>query len=76
MNNGIEFINRENPSNMTVLEGESKAKTKVFYDGIIYPSQAEMARQTGINKATINSWLKGKNKMPKEIKEKGLKYYE
>ena len=76
LDNGIEFINRENPNNMIVLEGKSTTKTKVFYDGVIYPSQAEMARQTGINKSTINCWLKCKNKMPKEIEEKGLKYYE
>lgn len=45
---------------MIVLEGKSTAKTKVFYNGVIYPSQAEMSRQTGINKSTINYWLKGK----------------
>ena len=57
LDNCIEFINRENPSNMIVLEGESTAKTKVFYDGVIYSSQAEMSRQTGINKATINTHM-------------------
>lgn len=54
---------------------KQKSRTKVFFDGVIYNSQAELSRITGIKKATINAWLKNKNKMPVYIQEKGLRYY-
>lgn len=51
-------------------------KTKVIYDGVIFDSQRSLAKFLGVNSSTLNSWLKGKNKMPIEYKEKGLDYIE
>lgn len=51
-------------------------KTKVIYDGVIFDSQRDLAKFLNIKPATLNSWLKGKNKMPEKYKEKGLKYIE
>lgn len=51
-------------------------KTKVWYDGVIYESQKELADFLQVKKATLNSWLTGKNKMPQKYKDKGLSYVE
>lgn len=52
-----------------------KENKKIFYDNKIYNSQRELAKELNINFATLNSYLTGKNKIPKELKEKGLSYY-
>ena len=50
-------------------------KKGIEYDGNIYSSQVELALFLNVKKATLNSWLRCKNKIPKIHKEKGLKYY-
>ena len=50
-------------------------ETRIEYDGNIYSSQVELALFLNVKKATLNSWLRCKNKIPKIHKEKGLKYY-
>lgn len=58
-------------------EYQSKpSKTRVIYDGIIFETQRSLAKYLNIKPGTLNSWLKGKNKMPEEYKNKGLNYIE
>lgn len=73
-NKNIGFV--DNSLNDKIKFSERKhQKTKVVYDDVVYDSQVELSRKIGIKKATINAWLKNKNKMPLYIQEKGLKYY-
>lgn len=68
--NGISFLDREN-KDLISYDNEKR----IEYDGNIYNSQVELALFLNVKKATLNSWLRGKNKIPKIHKEKGLKYY-
>lgn len=68
---GLSYVEEDNVS----FTSQIKAfRTPIQYDGKIFCSQAELAKFLNINKATLNSWLLGKNKMPKEMIEKGLQY--
>lgn len=69
---GIKLLDRPN---IKLKVNEKPTKTKVEYDGKIYNSQSELADFLGIKKATLNAWLKNKNPIPNEYKEKGLKFH-
>lgn len=71
LDRGFKYIDKDT---IDLISTEKGHKTKVEYDGIIFDSQAELARFLNIHKATLNSWLVGKNKMPQNMIEKGLKY--
>lgn len=45
-------------------------KIKYLYNGKYFESQKKLAEYLGVKSATLNSWLKGKNKMPKGIENK------
>lgn len=49
-------------------------KDIIIYDGKEYSSQKELALELNVSCALVCNWLKGKNKVPKEIASKGLKY--
>lgn len=67
---GIKLLDRQN---IKLKVNEKPRKTIIEYDGKIYNSQVELANYLDINKATLNSWIVGKNKLPKEYAEKGFK---
>lgn len=55
--------------------GESNAASdKVICEEVVYMSAAECAREYGIKSGTLRSWLSGRRKMPKEWKDRGLRY--
>lgn len=54
----------------------SKKCKLVICEGIIFDSISSCAEHYGIKNFTLSKWLKGKNPMPQEFKDKGLKYYE
>lgn len=58
-----------------VNENHPRAR-KVYCDGIIFGCIKFCAEYYNINISTLSSWLRGVNPMPKEFKEKGLKYYQ
>lgn len=45
-------------------------KIKYQYEDKIFESQKKLAEYLNVKPATLNSWLKGKNKMPKNIENK------
>ena len=47
----------------------------VFCENTIFTSITQCAKYYGINRKTMNDWLTGKNPMPVDFQEKGLKYY-
>lgn len=47
----------------------------IYYDGRYFSSQVELAKYMGVKKATLWAWLNGKNSIPKEYEQKGLKAY-
>lgn len=51
-------------------------KLKYECEGIIFESQKKLAEYLGVKPATLNSWLKGKNQMPKYIVNKNIKSIE
>lgn len=58
-----------------ISESRLKLYKKVIFDNIIYDSASHLARAINKSPTTIRAWLNGEYTMPKEIKEKGLKYY-
>lgn len=71
LNRGLQYINQDTTELVSTEKGH---KTKVEYDGMIFDSQVDLAKFLKIKKATLNSWLVGKVKMPQYMIEKGLKY--
>lgn len=53
----------------------SKKCRLVTCEGIIFGSINECALHYNIKPCTMEKWLSGKNPMPQEFKDKGLKYY-
>lgn len=51
-------------------------KKKVFYDGKIYSSLAELSREISVGSPLLCRWINNINKMPKEYKDKNLHYVE
>lgn len=47
---------------------------KVECDGITFPSTLEASIELKLNRSTMKSWLNGHTKMPKEWKDRGLRY--
>ena len=45
-------------------------------DGIEFPSLIKVSQYLGVKKGTVWAWLKGKNKMPEQYQERGLRYVE
>lgn len=68
---GLAYVDKPNAN---LQSYKHNIKTMVEYDGVVFESQADLARYLNVNKATLNSWLLGKNKMPKNMIEKGLRY--
>lgn len=67
---GIEFVDRPN---IELKSTDIPSKTILEYDGKIYNSQVELANFLKINKATLNTWITGKVRLPKKYADKGLK---
>lgn len=51
-------------------------KIRYECEGMLFESQKELAEYLGIKTATLNSWIKGKNKMPEYIANKNIKCIE
>lgn len=68
---GFNYVDREKVS---FIPQDVSPSNKVEYDGIIYDSQAKLARHLGINPTSIMNYLRGKIKIPEQYKDKGLKY--
>ena len=47
---------------------------KVECDGIIFPSTLEASIELKLNRSTMKNWLNGSTKMPKEWKDRWLRY--
>lgn len=60
---------------MCSYEYDNKSKV-VVCEGIKFYSIRECAEYYGVSKDAMIKWLSGRNKMPQEFKDKGLKYYE
>lgn len=75
-----EKISRSNKgvkkSNNIKYLGNKNGAKKVICDGIVYESIKSCAEKYGINKGTMQNWLKGIHKIPENFQELGLKYYE
>lgn len=69
---GLKFIDKENKE-LKVLD--KKIVKEIYYDGKIFKTQVSLSKFLNVNKATLNDWLTGKNKMPIKYKEKGLSYH-
>jgi transcriptional regulator with XRE-family HTH domain len=54
------------------IEPKHPSKEKVFYNGKIYNSQAELARELNIEKGTLWTYLNGKSKIPKYLQDGNL----
>lgn len=60
---------------MCSYEYDNKSKV-VVCEGIKFYSIRECAEYYGVSKDAMIKWLSGRNKMPQEFKDKGLRYYE
>lgn len=74
LNKGLGRVNSNIDVNMIESDFDSNCN-EIEYDGNIYKTQVELAKFLNIKNGTLNSWLRGKNKMPQEYKDKGLKYH-
>ena len=61
---------------MTYQGGNHPQAKKVICDNIVYGSAVEASKALNINRNTLKCWLNGSNKMPKEWKDRGLKYFD
>lgn len=61
---------------MTYQGGNHPQAKKVVCDNIIYGSAVEASKALNINRNTLKCWLNGSNKMPKEWKDRGLRYFD
>lgn len=61
---------------MTYQGGNHPQAKKVVCDNIVYGSAVEASKALNINRNTLKCWLNGSNKMPKEWKDRGLKYFD
>lgn len=60
---------------MTYQGGNHPQAKKVVCDNIVYGSAVEASKALNINRNTLKCWLNGSNKMPKEWKDRGLRYF-
>ena len=61
---------------MTYQGGNHPQAKKVVCDNIVYGSAVEASEALNINRNTLKCWLNGSNKMPKEWKDRGLRYFD
>ena len=61
---------------MTYQGGNHPQAKKVICDNIVYGSAVEASKALNINRNTLKCWLNGSNKMPKEWKDRGLRYFD
>lgn len=61
---------------MTYQGGNHPQAKKVVCDNIVYGSTVEASKALNINRNTLKCWLNGSNKMPKEWKDRGLRYFD
>ena len=61
---------------MTYQGGNHPQANKVVCDNIVYGSAVEASKALNINRNTLKCWLNGSNKMPKEWKDRGLRYFD
>ena len=61
---------------MTYQGGNHPQAKKVVCDNIVYGSAVEASKALNINRNTLKCWLNGSNKMPKEWKDRGLRYFD
>ena len=61
---------------MTYQGGNHPQAKKVICDNIVYGSAVEASEALNINRNTLKCWLNGSNKMPKEWKDRGLRYFD
>lgn len=47
----------------------------IYYDGQYFSSQVKLAEYMGVKKGTLWAWINGKNPIPKQYQDKGLKAY-
>ena len=59
------------------VKGKNHPNSKrIVCDNIIFETLHECSKYYNIKDATMCAWLKGRNKMPSQFKEKGLRYME
>lgn len=46
----------------------------IEYDGVVYKSQAELAKFLKVSTASVCGWMNGKTKIPEDIYKKGIKF--
>lgn len=61
---------------MTYQGGNHPQAKKVVCDNIVYGSAVEASKALNINRNTLKCWLNESNKMPKEWKDRGLRYFD
>ena len=65
LKNNLRFAD-EPPNYKTSRKSNSYAKRKVLFDGKVYDSIKECAKEIGVSPNVLNSWLKGENGIKKE----------
>ena len=55
---------------------EVVVRKMVICENVIYNNVTKCANHYNIKPSTMHGWLSGKNSMPQEFRDKGLKYYE
>lgn len=53
---------------------KNKYSKTIIYNGKEYETPVQLSKETNIEAPTITAWLKGQNRMPKEMHDKGLRY--
>lgn len=70
---GLKFVDsKENTS----IKTKSLNSKRVICNGKIFNSVRKCSEYYNINNSTLKAWLKGRNPMPQEYIELGLKYYD
>lgn len=76
-NKGLHYVN-ENMENYTIqieYKGKNNKRSKqVICENIEFSNVRECSEYYGVNYGTMSNWLCGKNNMPKEWYNKGLRY--
>lgn len=70
------YVFRYKGDNFNKYSLQRKNYKKVILDGIVYNTIRECEIMNGLGRNCLNTYLNGKNKMPKKWKDRGLAYYE
>lgn len=65
--------NSDNP--LTKKHFNQKVSRKVYCENAIYDSIALCAEHYNVKRSTMKCWLAGRNSMPVDFQEKGLRYF-